>query len=88
MARSSRFIVLFALCFAALAAAVSCAVNPVSGKRQLALLSEADEIRLGRENDAEIRKKFGVYPDTRLQAYIQQIGERLAARSHRPICWM
>jgi len=84
MARPTRFFALIALCFAALAAAVSCAVNPVSGKRQLALLSEADEIRLGRENDAEIRKKFGVYPDARLQAYIQQIGDRLAARSHRP----
>ena len=61
----------------------ACAVNPVSGRSELALLSEADELRLGRENDAAIRKQYGVYPDTRLQAYVQQVGERLAARSHR-----
>jgi predicted Zn-dependent protease len=62
----------------------ACAVNPVSGGRELALLSEADELRLGRENDAEVRKQYGVYANAPLQAYVQQVGERLAAKSHRP----
>jgi predicted Zn-dependent protease len=61
----------------------ACAVNPVSGSRELALLSEADELRLGRENDAGIRKQYAVYANARLQAYVQQVGERLAATSHR-----
>ena len=61
----------------------ACAVNPVSGRSELALMSEADELRLGRENDVEIRKQYGVYPDPGLQAYVQRVGERLAARSHR-----
>jgi len=62
----------------------ACAINPVSGSRELALLSEADEVRLGRENDAAVRKEYGVYANARLQAYVQQLGERLAAKSHRP----
>ena len=63
---------------------VACAVNPVSGERELSLLSESDELRLGQNSDADIRKQFGVYNDKRLQAYVQQIGEQLAARGHRP----
>jgi predicted Zn-dependent protease len=62
----------------------ACALNPVSGGHELALLSEADELRLGRENDVEIRKQYGVYAHAPLQRYVQQIGERLAAKSHRP----
>jgi len=62
----------------------ACALNPVSGGRELALMSEAQEIELGRKNDVEIRKQYGVVSDQRLQAYVQHVGERLAARSHRP----
>jgi len=62
----------------------ACALNPVSGSRELALLSEADELRLGQENDAVVRKQYGVYANARLQAYVQQVGEHLAAQSHRP----
>jgi len=66
------------------AGVVACAVNPESGQHEPALLSEADELRLGQDSDIDIRNQFGVYGDKRLQAYVQQIGERLAARSHRP----
>ena len=80
--RYLRLLLLLPGLAAALIAA--CAVNPVSGGRELALLSEADELRLGRENDTEVRKQYGVYANARLQAYVQQVGERLAAKSHRP----
>lgn len=80
-ATPSRNIAVFAA-FAVLSAA--CATNPVSGKRELALMSEAQEIELGRQSDAEIRKTMGVYNDPELQAYVQQIGMRLAKTSERP----
>ena len=65
----------------ALAAAVitACAVNPVSGSRELVLLNEAEEIKLGRDNDVQIRKQYDVVKNPALQAYVQQVGERLAA---------
>jgi len=62
----------------------ACAESPVTGQPELALITEADELRLGRDGDVEIRKQYGVYPNTVLQAYVQQVGERMAARSHRP----
>jgi len=63
---------------------VSCAVNPVSGGPELMLLSEADEVRLGRQTDAQVRKQYGVYEDAKLRAYVNDMGRRLAAVSHRP----
>jgi predicted Zn-dependent protease len=66
------------------AGAASCAVNPVTGGRDVVLMSETQEIALGRKNDPEIRKQYGVYDDERLQAYVNRIGQRLAAVSHRP----
>jgi predicted Zn-dependent protease len=67
-----------------LAAAAACASNPVSGKREVSLMSEADEIAMGRQGDAEIRREMGVYNDEELQRYVSGIGEKLASVSHRP----
>lgn len=48
------------------------------------LMSEQDEIRLGRDSHAQIVRRFGgAYADPALQAYVQRVGERLAANSHR-----
>lgn len=66
------------------AGVAACAVSPVTGERELALLTEADELQLGRDNDLEIRKQYGVVDNPALQTYVQQVGERLAAKSHRP----
>ncbi len=62
----------------------SCAVNPVTGKQELMLLSEEDEIRLGRETDVEIIRQYGLYEDPQLSAYLNEIGQRIAKVSHRP----
>jgi predicted Zn-dependent protease len=72
------------LAAAVIVVAAGCATNPATGRRQLILMSEAQEIQLGRENDAAIRKQMGVYDDSALQDYVNTIGQRLARRSHRP----
>jgi len=61
-----------------------CATNPATGKRQLAMMSEAQEIQIGKENDAAIVAQYGLYPDEELQAYIQELGTSMAAVSERP----
>lgn len=68
----------------AAAIAVSCATNPATGRRQLNLVSEADEIQLGRQADADVRQQMGVYDDANLTRYVNQIGQRLARTSNRP----
>jgi predicted Zn-dependent protease len=62
----------------------SCARNPVTGKRQLVLMSEKQEIAMGQQSDPEITAFFGLYDDARLQAFIQEKGKEMAAVSHRP----
>jgi predicted Zn-dependent protease len=62
----------------------ACATNPVTGKRELSFMSEAQEIQVGRELDAQVRQEMGVYQDDDLQRYVQELGMRLAARSQRP----
>ena len=62
----------------------SCAVNPVTGKKQIVLMSEAQEIAMGREADPQIIAQYGLYQDKGLQDFITQKGKAMAAVSHRP----
>ena len=64
--------------------AANCATNPATGKRELMLVSEAQEIQMGREADADVRKTMGVYDDAAWQAYVTTVGMKLARASHRP----
>ena len=71
---------------AALAAATltACATNPATGRREITLMSEAQEIALGKESDAQIGREMGLYDDPELQRYVSGIGLRLAKLSERP----
>jgi len=72
-----RIFVLFALL-------TGCAVNPVTGSRQLVLMSESQEIQLGRDADQDITRSLGLYDDPGLQSYVQDLGIRMARQSERP----
>jgi predicted Zn-dependent protease len=61
----------------------SCAKNPVTGKRDLMLMSESQEIAMGRQSDPDIIKFFGLYDDKGLQKFIGEKGQQMAAISHR-----
>ena len=61
-----------------------CAVNPATGARQLMLISESQEIAMGRDYDQQVAASIGLYADTAWQRWIQQFGARLAATSERP----
>ncbi len=69
--------------FAAIAAS-GCAVNPATGKNQVMLVSEDQEIAMGRQADSAVITSIGLYPDAVWQRYIQQFGARIAATSERP----
>lgn len=62
----------------------ACATNPATGKRQLSLIGEDQEIQMGREAAASVRQSIGLVDDQELQAYVSQIGQRQAAASERP----
>jgi len=61
-----------------------CAINPATGNNQLMLVSEDQEIAMGRQADTAVVASIGLYPDATWQRYIQQLGARIAATSERP----
>lgn len=64
--------------------AQGCATNPVTGQKNLIMMSQEQEIALGKKYHQDILKQYQVYDDPELQAYVEGIGEKLAATSHLP----
>ena len=71
------------LALLAVVALATCAKNPVTGKRDFVLMSEEQEIKMGQQADPEVKKEYGSYDRAALQAYISELGQRLASQSHR-----
>jgi predicted Zn-dependent protease len=46
-------------------------------------MDEASEIALGQKQHQEVLKEYGVYKNAAVQAYVNELGQRLAAQSHR-----
>ena len=63
---------------------VSCAVNPVTGKREFMLISESEEVAMGKKYDPQISQMYGVYNDEKTSKYVNDLGQRMAKISHRP----
>ena len=62
----------------------NCARNPVTGKKQVVFMSEAQELAMGQQADPQIIAQFGLYEDPALQTFINEKGRAMAAISHRP----
>ncbi|MBA3581251.1 MAG: M48 family metalloprotease [Gammaproteobacteria bacterium] len=61
----------------------SCSVNPVTGKNDLVLMSESQEIQSGQQYHQQIINQYGIYNNPVLQRYVNRVGQELAAQSHR-----
>ena len=64
-----------------------CAVNPVTGERELSFISEAQELSIGKQQYAPLRQAQGgdYVVDPEVQAYVSQVGQRLVAVSDREL---
>jgi predicted Zn-dependent protease len=60
-----------------------CAVNPVTRRPELAIVSQATELELGTEQARVVAREMGLVADDDLVAYVRQLGERVAASSPR-----
>jgi predicted Zn-dependent protease len=65
-------------------ATVACATNPVTGKSELSLVSESQEISIGQGEAQKVVQSIGEYKNPAAQALVKQIGMRMAAESERP----
>ncbi len=80
-----RINILFVISFLAIILTLSsCAINPVTGRRQLMFMSESQEISLGREYDPQVIATFGEYKNEQLLAFIKEKGDEMGKISHRP----
>ena len=65
----------------------ACGVNPVTGKKEIQFVSEAQELQLGEQNYAPTRQSEGgdldVLPE--LTAYVNEVGQKLAAVADRKL---
>ncbi len=62
----------------------SCAINPVTGKRQIMLISEEQEIAMGKQYDPQVISTFGLYEDEELSNFVKEKGNEMGKISHRP----
>ena len=73
------------LCLLAFAV-FSCSTNPATGRSSFTgLMTTADEVRIGREQNTQLLEAFGgAYDDPALAAYVTKIGNSLASKAERP----
>lgn len=82
--KTKRLFLNAAFITAAILIVISCAVNPVTGKRQIMFMNEEQEVALGISYDPQVLASFGVYDDPELQAFVQARGAEIGKLSHRP----
>jgi len=69
---------------AALLSMAGCVTNPVTQSSDFVLMSEEQELAVGRNMAPDIEKQYGLYPVGELQAYVGRVGKHLAERCDRP----
>ena len=72
------------LLLAAIIVVISCAINPVTGKRQIMLMSEAQELALGSQYDPQVIATFGEYKSDKILPFLTTKTKEMGKISHRP----
>jgi len=75
------------LCLASSLFISACATNPVTGQRELSLVSEKQELAIGAQQYAPMRQSQGgdYNVDPALSVYVSEVGQRLAKVSDRKL---
>lgn len=61
-----------------------CVMNRASGRTEFSLVSHAQELEMGRQGDKEISQEYGDYDNAAVSAYVQRVGQTVAAHSDAP----
>lgn len=62
----------------------ACVRNPATGKRMLSLVSQNDEIALGKQGAQDVAQSIGLLDDAKVQQYVAAVGLPMAKKSERP----
>ena len=71
------------LSIALLVASCASVVNPVTGQSERTVMDEAAEVAEGKKAHPQVLAEYGTYNNPRVQAYVNEVGQRLAKQSHR-----
>lgn len=66
-----------------LTACGSAIVNPVTGQAERSVMTEQMELTEGAKAHQQVLQEYGAVKDARVQAYVNNLGQRLARLSHR-----
>lgn len=75
-----------ALLIAAMLAALglsACAINPATGQGNIVMMTENREMEIGKEEHEKVMQTMAVVQDAALTEYVNEVGQRMAAVSHR-----
>jgi predicted Zn-dependent protease len=61
-----------------------CATNPVTGRREMSLVSPEQELDIGKQGYGPVIQEYGLYDDAALQTYVNSVGQKVARSSHLP----
>jgi predicted Zn-dependent protease len=75
-----NWVLISALAFTSGCATVT---NPVTGQAERTVMDESSEMAEGQKAHQQVLNEFGAYPNQALQGYVNELGQRLAAQSHR-----
>ncbi|MGQ0538383.1 MAG: M48 family metalloprotease, partial [Gemmatimonadaceae bacterium] len=64
--------------------AAACATNPVTGRRELSLISESQEIQMGRQAAQQTLQSMPAIAEVGVKTLVAGIGLRMARASERP----
>jgi len=73
----------FALLIAIAMGSPACSTNPVTGERQLILMSTQDEKAIDEQAARQVEEQMGLVEDPELNRYLNEVGQALAAHSPR-----
>jgi len=83
MRSPNRRAVLVATALFLTACVTACVTNPVTGRREISLMSAEREAALGAQAAEQVAAQIGLVEDPALVAYVEALGQRLAMHSPR-----
>ncbi len=61
----------------------ACVRNPATGKLELDLIPESQEVEMGKQAELQVEQSLGLYKDPKLEAYVTDLGNRLSQATPR-----
>ena len=81
---TQRYLPVFALLLSCGVLLSACAINPATGQANIVTMSEKRELEIGAEENEKVMQSMSIVEDKDLIAYVDEVGQRLAAVSDRP----